>query len=181
VTEEETLILTRFVKACCPQQAIDRYTPDAWYRLLKDLDFADCERAVETVANRQPFVAANEIRAEVKRHREAQIAHALIPPPPSELTYDDPAYRKALAENIHAAASGELPPATDGPAIIGPPPGQRTGGAPLSLAAAITELRREMGPAQTRGELETPQAIAARQVAEHRAIEAERDKTEEAS
>jgi hypothetical protein len=181
MTEDEALVLTRYVKACCPQQAIDRYTPDAWYRLLKDLDFADCELAVETVAKRQPFVAPAEIRAEVKRLRDDRIARAFVPPPAPELTDDDLAYRKALTENIQAAAAGELPPVTDGPAIIGPPPGQRTGGAPLSLAAAITDLRREMGTAQTRGEIESPQEIAARQVAEHRAAEAERDKTEEAS
>src|ERR1700733_6921588 len=34
VTEEEPLVLTRYVKACCPQQAFDRYTPDAWPGLL---------------------------------------------------------------------------------------------------------------------------------------------------
>jgi hypothetical protein len=75
VTEEEALVLTRYVRACCPQQAIDKYTPDAWYELLKDLDAGDCKLAVEAVARRQPFVAAAEIRGEANP-RGPDCAHA---------------------------------------------------------------------------------------------------------
>ena len=46
MTPHETLLLTRYVKACCPQQAIDEYTPDAWHDLLGDLSLADCRAAV---------------------------------------------------------------------------------------------------------------------------------------
>ena len=37
MTPQETLLLTRYVKACCPQQAMDDFTPDAWHDLLGDL------------------------------------------------------------------------------------------------------------------------------------------------
>lgn len=53
------------MRACCPQQAIDAYTPDAWHDLLGDLDVMDCRRAVAAIVKRQPFVAPAEIRAEL--------------------------------------------------------------------------------------------------------------------
>ena len=46
MTPAETVLLVAYVKACCPQQAIGEYTPDAWHDLLGDLDLADCKEAV---------------------------------------------------------------------------------------------------------------------------------------
>ena len=79
----EALLLCRYVKACCPQQAIDEYTPTAWADLLHDIRFEDAQAAVRAVAAKQPFVAPAEIRAEVARIRGARIANhpALVPPP----------------------------------------------------------------------------------------------------
>jgi hypothetical protein len=181
MTPQETVLLTRYVKACCPGSQIDEYTPDAWHDLLGDLSLSDCRDAVAAVAMRQPFVAPAEIRAEVKRIRSDRIGRALIPPPPAELADDPQAYRKALAESVRAAADGHAPLAEDGPKVIGPPPGQRTGGPPQSLGSAIRDLRRQMGTARARAAIEAPEAIAARQAAGHREIEAARDDTEEAS
>lgn len=65
----ESLALTRFVRAACPQQKLDEYTPDAWHELLADLTFADCKGAVVELAKRQPFVSPAEIRTEVRRAR----------------------------------------------------------------------------------------------------------------
>jgi hypothetical protein len=48
---------------------MDEYTADAWHDLLGDLELAECRSAVVAVAKRQPFIAASEIRAEVKRAR----------------------------------------------------------------------------------------------------------------
>jgi hypothetical protein len=76
MTPEETVLLTRYVKACCPQQAIDRYTPDAWHDLLGEFDAAECRAAAAAVARRQPFVAPSEIIAEVERERRAAIGRA---------------------------------------------------------------------------------------------------------
>jgi hypothetical protein len=72
----DTVLLIRYVRACCPQQAMDEYTADAWHDLLGDLDLAECRTAVVTVAKRQPFVAASEIRTEVKRCRAIAAEHA---------------------------------------------------------------------------------------------------------
>jgi hypothetical protein len=105
----ETVMLTEYVQACCPQQVIGEYTADAWHDLLGDLSLADCRLAVAEVAKRQPFVAPCEIRAEVKRVREARITAAKIPAPPPELTNDPDAYSAALHAARVAAADGRDP------------------------------------------------------------------------
>lgn len=74
MNRQEAVALARYVKACCPQQAIDEYTPDAWHDLLGDLDLDACRHAAARVARRQPFVAPAEIRAEVKAERRDRLA-----------------------------------------------------------------------------------------------------------
>lgn len=64
MTPTETVMLCRYLVACCPQQHMDEYTPDAWHDLLGDLPLDVAKLAVQRVAQRQPFVAASEIRAE---------------------------------------------------------------------------------------------------------------------
>lgn len=66
------MLLTRYVRACCPQQAMDEFTADAWHDLLGDISLDDARAAVVVVARRQPFVAASEIRTEVRRARAIQ-------------------------------------------------------------------------------------------------------------
>jgi len=107
----EVVILTRFVKAACPQQAIDDYTPDAWFDLLGDLSLADCRAAVAAVAKVKPFCAPSEIRAEVQRIRNRRLDKASIPAPPPELVDDWPAYQAALHASRVAAADGRDPEA----------------------------------------------------------------------
>lgn len=70
----EAVMLCRFAKAACPQQAFDEYTPDAWFELLNDLRFEDCKDAVVAVVKRSPFCSPSEIRAEVKRIRFKRIS-----------------------------------------------------------------------------------------------------------
>lgn len=72
----ESVILCRFVKAGCPQQAFDEFTPDAWADLLCDLRFVDCKDASRTIVQRQPFCSPSEIRDEVRRIRTARILAA---------------------------------------------------------------------------------------------------------
>ena len=85
MTPQETVLLTAYVKACCPQQAIGEYTPDAWHDLLGDLRLDDCREAAAAVAKRQPFVAPAEIRAEVRKIRDDRLARTPLPPPAAEL------------------------------------------------------------------------------------------------
>jgi hypothetical protein len=111
VTPKEAVLLTRYVKACCPQQQIDQYTPDAWHDLLGDLSLADCRAAVVAVAQQKPFVAPSEIRAEVRRTRDKRLQDTDIPAPPPELLDDPDAYSAALHAASVAIADGRDPDA----------------------------------------------------------------------
>jgi len=110
VTDTETVLLTEYIQACCPQQAIGEYTADAWNDLLGDLTLADCKAAVAEIAQRQPFIAASDIRAEVKRIRHQRILDAGdVPPPPPELLDNPRAYGAALRAAATALADGRDP------------------------------------------------------------------------
>jgi hypothetical protein len=76
MTHEETVQLARYVKACCPQQQIDDYTPNAWYDLLGHLELAECREAAASVARRKPFVAPSEIIREVADARSFNEPHS---------------------------------------------------------------------------------------------------------
>lgn len=115
MTPRETVLLTRYAKACCPQQAIDEYTPDAWHDLLGDLRLDDCRQAVATIAQRQPFVAPAEIRAEVRRIRDGRLEGFRYVPVDGD---DDPkVYLASLRAQRTAVADGrrEADPAEVGP------------------------------------------------------------------
>ncbi|TDB83413.1 hypothetical protein E1264_28455 [Actinomadura sp. KC216] len=113
MNHEEAVALCRYVKACCPQQAMDTYTPDAWHDLLGDLRLDDCRAAAKTVAQRQPFVAPAEIREEVKRSRGDRIGPAgpgLHPaPPPVHPDAGPKAYLDGLRAQQTGIADGHAP------------------------------------------------------------------------
>jgi hypothetical protein len=106
VDSRETVLLVRYVRACCPQQRMDEFTPDAWHDLLGDLTLDDCKRAVQEIASRQPFVAPSEIRAEVRRIRDERLNRDPVPAPPAELLDDPAAYAEYLQQATRQAASG---------------------------------------------------------------------------
>lgn len=109
MNREQAAILCRYVKACCPQQAVDEYTPDAWHDLIGDLRFEDCREAVKAIAGRQPFVAPAEIRTEVKKIRERRLHDfQYVPVPGDENTA---VYLKNLREQRAAVADGLREPA----------------------------------------------------------------------
>lgn len=111
MTPRETVLLCRYVKACCPQQQIDEYTPDAWHDLLGGLVLADCREAVKNVAARQPFVAPAEIRAEVRRIRAERLQGFQYVP--VEGDEDTAVYLAALRAQRAAVASGQRPATPD--------------------------------------------------------------------
>lgn len=83
MSPEEAVMLCRYVKACCPQQAIDQYTPVAWAEHLEDVPYADAKEAAKRITSRQPFVQIAELKAEVKRLRDKRIEeHPPLTPPP---------------------------------------------------------------------------------------------------
>lgn len=145
MTHEETVMLCRYVKACCPQQAIDEFTPDAWSDLLGDLTLADCRGAVVAVARRQPFVAPAEIRAEVLAQRRDRLERNITEAPAPELTDDPVRYRAALAENIRSIADAKSlnrslgTPKRDRPLAIAP--SVREPQVPRALAAKVDAAR----------------------------------------
>ena len=81
---KEAIALCRYTQACCPQQRLDQYTPDAWLDLLGDLTYADCKTAVANVAKREPFVSPAEIRTEVAHMRRDRIDEAILTGAPED-------------------------------------------------------------------------------------------------
>lgn len=73
MTPAQTLNLIRLVRAMCPAQKFDEYTPEAWHPLLADLDFADSQAALVELGKRQQFIAPADIRAQVGRFRRDRL------------------------------------------------------------------------------------------------------------
>lgn len=82
----ETVALLRIVRAVCPAQKLDEYTPDAWAELLGDLRLEDCQLALKALGQRQVFIAPAEIRQEVRRIRRDRLERAPLPTPPADMT-----------------------------------------------------------------------------------------------
>jgi hypothetical protein len=102
-TEMATLV--RFVRALCPAQKIDEYTPDAWMLVIGDLEFADAEAAVKTLGRSQPFIAAADIATEVHRMRAKRLGGWAETEPDVEDPDDWRAYIAALRDQRFKAAS----------------------------------------------------------------------------
>ncbi len=117
MTPREMVVLARYVKACCPHQPIDEYTPDAWFEIIGDLDFNDCRQAVKAIVSRQPFCAPAEIKTEVKRVREDRVKAQPLPAPPSE----PGPYVDQLRTSIKQVADGFRPPPAIGSGRRGGP------------------------------------------------------------
>ncbi|MDX3637781.1 hypothetical protein PV728_47935 [Streptomyces europaeiscabiei] len=111
----ETVVLARYVKALCPQQKFDEYTPDAWHDVLGDYQLTDARAAAAAVAKRQPFVSPAEIIGEIKRQRGDRADSFQGPGLPAEIPDANPdnvpAYLAALrAQRTRAADGIELKP-----------------------------------------------------------------------
>jgi hypothetical protein len=76
MTPAETVLLVRYIAACCPHQKIDSHTPDAWHDLLGDLDLDSCRAAAAEIARSRPFVAASDIRTLIDRASTASAPHS---------------------------------------------------------------------------------------------------------
>lgn len=134
MTNTQAVLLCRYAKAACPQQAFDEYTPDAWADLLEDIRFEDAQDALKALVKRQPFVSPSEIRAEVARIRNKRIAEfGPIPEPPAEIGGDPERYHHWFVNTMRAIGDGSVTPASyDATAIA-------SGGTP-EQKAALREL-----------------------------------------
>jgi hypothetical protein len=117
VSPEDSVRLCRYVKACCPQQAIDELTPLAWADHLADVPYEDAKAAAKEITAKQPFVTIAEILAIVRRIRTKRITEAgdLTPPPGTEAEQRAwlAAARRRIADGGSVdcdAAYGELKP-----------------------------------------------------------------------
>ncbi|MFD0384643.1 hypothetical protein ACFQ2B_27690 [Streptomyces stramineus] len=115
MTPDETVVLARYVRALCPQQKFDEYTPDAWHDVLGGYPLAAARAAAAAVAGRQPFVSPAEIIDEIRKQRDARADSFQGPGLPAEIPDADPddvpAYLAALrAQRTRAADGFELKP-----------------------------------------------------------------------
>lgn len=115
MTPDETVVLARYVRALCPQQKFDEYTPDAWHDVLGEYRLADARAAAAAVAKRQPFVSPAEIIGQIKQQRGDRADSFQGPGLPAEIPDADPddvgAYLAALrAQRTRAADGFELKP-----------------------------------------------------------------------
>jgi hypothetical protein len=110
VTPDEVVVLARYVRALCPGQKFDEYTPDAWHDVLADFALADARAAAAAVARRQPFVSPAEIIDEIRKQRDARAADYQGPGLSAEIPDADPddvqAYLSALRGMRTRAADG---------------------------------------------------------------------------
>lgn len=113
MTPDETVVLARYVRALCPQQKFDEYTPDAWHDVLGDYRLDAARAAAAAVAKQQPFVSPAEIIEEIRKQRDARADSFQGPGLPAEVPDADPddvpAYLAALrAQRTRAAEGMEL-------------------------------------------------------------------------
>jgi hypothetical protein len=136
VIHQEAVILTRYVRAMCPQQKLDEYTADAWRNVLSGYSLDEARAAVDRrVTAGHAFVAVGEIITEIRKARNDRLdQHSDAEPPPGDT--GDATYRAALLAERRAIADGRTEPRPV-PAL---PPGrseqQPTGRARAILAAA---------------------------------------------
>ena len=135
MNQTEAIMLCRLVKAVCPSQALDQYTPDAWALILRHIDYNDAKQAVIDIASRplEPgksrYIEPGHIIAQVRRIRAQRLTDhgPLIPPPGLDGTTQYLAWiRQAVAV---VASGGSLPT----PPAVAADPGRS--------AAAIANIR----------------------------------------
>lgn len=119
MSPEETIALCRLVKAVCPAQALDQYTPDAWALILRHIDYNDAKQAVIDIASRplEPgksrYIEPGHIIAQVKRIRAQRLADhgPLIPPPGLDGTTEYLAWIRQASAVVASGGSLPTPPA----------------------------------------------------------------------
>ncbi len=99
MNSQEATALCRLVKAACPAQKFDEYTPDVWAPMLANVDFDAAQKAVVEIGKRQPWISPSDIIAEVRNHGGGSVPYhrpmrevladlertSTPPPPPPEL------------------------------------------------------------------------------------------------
>jgi len=146
MNELETALLVRTVRATCPAQKIDEYTPDAWYRIFArqpvQFSLAEGEDAVAALGATMAFIAPSDIVQHVGKARTGRVQRAPMPCPndnPGVSEGDEiRAIQRAMAEgritnlaeayayerwggSMHLAYQRQELPALEGPEPAGDP------------------------------------------------------------
>lgn len=118
MTPDQTVILARYVRALCPQQKFDEYTPDAWHDILFPFRLEEARTAAAAIASKQPFVSPGEIATDIRRTRADRLNRHTDPTPSADPD-NVQAYQAELLATRTAVATGQQPPAqhelTSGP------------------------------------------------------------------
>lgn len=117
MNSQEAAVLCRYVRALCPQQKFDEYTPDAWHDILGNYQLTDARHAAARVARRQPFVAPSEIADEITKIRAERTHDFVYEPPAGE---SDPNYLTRLRGQLAATGDGRRPPTVEKALIARP-------------------------------------------------------------
>lgn len=108
----ETVEFVGKLRAACPGQPMDEYTPDAWAAILKPYTLLECEEAVIRLCRGpRPFLAPGEVATEVRRVRNQRLDATPDPVPPRELLGDPHAYLAWLRKTRDEIASSPQPQA----------------------------------------------------------------------
>lgn len=105
--------LCRLVRALCPSQQMDTYTPDAWSALLGGYDYADAKQAVLEICalplepGRSRYVEPGHIIATIHGTRRKRLAEVSMPTPPSGL--DAAGYVDWMRDQRAQIAAGYTP------------------------------------------------------------------------
>lgn len=118
MNNREAVMLVRYVRALCPSQKIDEFTPDAWSDVLAGYELDDCRAACVALAARQPFIAPAEIITEVRKARRARLENFVYEPDGLETPEE---YLDNYRRQIATVASGAVPAPTERPALTGGP------------------------------------------------------------
>ena len=95
MNQAEAIMICRFVKAACPAQAMDTFSPDVWAFMLDDVDFEDAKEAVrylgslEMEPGKARYIEPGHIIGQVRRIRAARRVESGHQEPPPEVA-DDP-------------------------------------------------------------------------------------------
>lgn len=110
MTEDEVVLIARYVRAVCPQQKIDEFTSDAWEDFLLPYGVGETRAAVHRHVSRgNAFISVGEIVAEIRKARSDRLArHTEAEPPRGDI--NDATYKAALLGERRAIADGRANP-----------------------------------------------------------------------
>lgn len=146
----ETVLLCRYVKAMCPAQAIDEYTPDAWADVLYDVKLEDAKEAIHDGVREKGwrFIDITDVVSSVKAKRERRLLdwgrYWSFPRPPRALA-DDPVAENEWKRDIRdQIASGVITTPDDLPASDDGRPTAHEIAASVDHAAHAKEARAQL-------------------------------------